>query len=241
MDFKGIKITWLGHSTFVLQTPEGKKVLVDPFLASSPVCPEAYHEVETDAILITHGHGDHMADVFTAAPRCSGPIVGIYDLTQWLGTKGVDGSKLMGMNKGGTISLDALKMTVTMTDARHSSVFVDEDGTYVPLGEPAGFVLGFSNGVKIYIAGDTSLFGDMALIGELWSPDAAILPIGDWFTMDPRQAAYACRFLGVKAVVPCHYGTFPILTGTPEKLTEELAALNLDVEVLAVGIGESVQ
>lgn len=236
----GIEITWLGHSTFILTTPEGKRILVDPWLASNPACPAAYHDAAVDGILITHGHGDHIGDVFTAAARCSGPIVGIYDLTTWLGTRGVPGGQLVGMNKGGTVKLDALGVSVSMTDARHSSTFTDEGGRVVPLGEAAGLVVHFSDGQSLYIAGDTSLFGDMSLIGMLYEPSAAILPIGDWFTMDPRQAAYACKLLGVKTAIPCHYATFPILDGSPAQLGEELGKLGLDVKVAAPEVGGSV-
>ncbi|MEM1347797.1 MAG: metal-dependent hydrolase [Myxococcota bacterium] len=227
----GIEVTWLGHSTFLITTPEGKKLLVDPWLAGNPSCPEAFHDVEVDAILVTHGHGDHIGDIFTAHERCNGPIVGIYDLTTWLGHKGVPQDKLVGMNKGGKIALDALGITVAMTDARHSSVFFEEDGAAIPLGEPAGFVVTFSNEESLYIAGDTCVFGDMALIKRMYAPKAAILPIGDHFTMDPKGAAIACELLGVETVIPCHYATFPLLTGTPDALASELDALGLSTKV----------
>jgi L-ascorbate metabolism protein UlaG (beta-lactamase superfamily) len=232
-----VKLTWLGHGTFVFSS-NGKDLLMDPWLAGNPSCPEAFHEMSPDGILITHGHGDHIGDVFTAAERCDGPIIGIFDLTTWLGIKGVDQDKLTGMNKGGSITLDDFKVKITMVDAHHSSSFVDGD-QIVYLGEPAGYVLDFEGGPTIYAAGDTCVFGDMALIKELYAPDVAILPIGDHFTMDPRAAAVACRLLGVKSVIPGHFGTFPLLHGTPAQLKEELAAQGLSVEVLHVEPGGS--
>ncbi|CAN5615448.1 metal-dependent hydrolase [soil metagenome] len=240
MDLKGIKITWLGHSTFLFDTPEGHRLLVDPFLANNPKCPKEFHDVSCDAIAITHGHMDHVADVFSAAERCKGSIVGMFDLTGWLGGKGIDSQKLVGMNKGGSVCLGTPNVALTMTDAKHSSSWTESDGTIVYLGEPAGYVLTFSNNFKIYLAGDTCLFGDMALIRELYAPDLAILPIGDHFTMDPRAAAHACRLLGVEAAIPCHYGTFPLLTGTPDQFRKHLETLGLNVEVLAPEPGETV-
>ena len=239
MGLKDVEITWLGHSTFLITTPEGKKVLVDPFVESNPSCPEKFHGIEVDGMLITHGHNDHIADVFTSAKRCSGPIVGIFDLTTWLGNKGVDGEKLVGINKGGSVLLEDLQIRVTMTDARHSSSFTEEDGTIQYLGEAAGFIVEFSTGDVLYIAGDTCLFGDMEWIGELYEPDVAILPIGDHFTMDPHQAAIACELVGVDEVIPCHFGTFPLLTGTPAELSERLADLEIEVEVIALEPGGS--
>lgn len=236
---QGLKVTWLGHATFLLETAAGKKILVDPWLGGNPACPEAFHKVQVDSILITHGHGDHIGDVFTAHEQCDGPIVGIFDLTTWLGGKGVNGEKLVGMNKGGTIRLDAIGASVTMTHAIHSSSFVDE-GQMVYLGEAAGFVVKFDDGPTLYIAGDTDVFGDMALIGKRFRPDVAILPIGDHFTMGPDGAALACELLGVKAVIPCHYATFPLLTGTPDALQHELKALSLDTAVLRPEVGQAI-
>ena len=240
MDLKGVTITWLGHSTFLLRTPEGDSLLVDPFLANNPKCPKSFHEVSCDAIAVTHGHFDHVGDAVAASERCSGKVVGIYELTGWLGTRGVAGDKLLGMNKGGSVCLGKPNLALTMTDAKHSSSFSDEGGAPVYLGEPAGYVVTFSNNLKVYIAGDTSLFGDMALIRELYAPDLAILPIGDLYTMDPRAAAHACRLLGVKAVIPCHYGTFPALTGTPDQLRSHLGNLGLSVEVLTTEPGGTI-
>lgn len=239
MALRDVTITWLGHSTFLIETPEGKKILVDPFVQSNPSCPKSFHNVEADGILITHGHNDHIGDLFSIAERTSGPIVGIFDLTTWAGTKGVDGERLVGMNKGGTVKVDALDITVTMTDARHSSSFQEEDGSLVYLGEPAGFVIRFSNQEALYIAGDTSLFGDMEWIGELYGPTVGILPIGDHFTMDPHQAAIACELIGLETVIPCHYGTFPLLTGTPEALKASLDRLGEETKVVVLTPGES--
>ncbi len=244
MALDGVEITWLGHSTFLIQTPEGKELLVDPWVASNPSCPDEFSDVSPDAILMTHGHNDHIGDVFDIADRCDGPIVGIFDLTTWLGFEGVDADKLVGMNKGGTVSLDehGIDVDVSMTNAHHSSSFTTEDEELVYLGEPAGFVITFSTGDALYIAGDTCLFGDMEWIGELYDPTVAILPIGDHFTMDPQQAAFAADLVGVDEVIPCHYGTFPLLTGTPDELEEELDELgdeDIDVVVLEPGVSKS--
>ena len=223
-----LQITWLGHSSFRLRTPGGKEVLLDPWYTGNPAFPEAARPKAADLILISHGHSDHITDAVAMAKATGATVVGIWEVTSWLGSKGV--KNLEPMNKGGTITVSGLR--ITMTDARHSSS-ADKDLTY--LGEAAGFVVTLENGQTIYFAGDTSLFGDMKLIAELYKPDIAFLPIGDRFTMGPDTAAMAAQWLGVKQVVPMHYGTFPLLTGTPHQLEQQLKGKGLEVLTLQPG------
>jgi L-ascorbate metabolism protein UlaG (beta-lactamase superfamily) len=224
-----LQITWLGHSAFRLRTPGGKELLFDPWYTGNPTFPAAARPKAADLIFASHGHSDHITDAAAMAKATGATVVGIWEVTSWLGSKGVQ--SLEPMNKGGTITAKGLR--ITMTDARHSSSF-DEKGI-VYLGEAAGFVVTLENGQVIYYAGDTSLFGDMKLIGELYRPDIAFLPIGDRFTMGPDTAAMAARWLGVKQVVPMHYGTFPLLTGTPKQLEKHLAGSGIELLTLKPG------
>ena len=222
-----LAITWLGHSAFSVRTPGGKTLLFDPWYTGNPKFPAGQEPRHADLILVSHGHSDHSSDAAAIAKKTGAPVVAIYEITTWLGQKGV--TNVQPMNKGGTIEVAGVR--VTMTDARHSSSF--EDLTY--LGEPGGFVVGLENGQTIYFAGDTALFGDMKVIGEIYRPDIAFLPIGDRFTMGPDTAAIAARWLGVRQVVPMHWGTFPLLTGTPQALETHLAGSGIQVLHLAPG------
>jgi L-ascorbate metabolism protein UlaG (beta-lactamase superfamily) len=215
-------LTWLGHATFRFDTPGGKRVYIDPFLNGNPHCPEAELEPERiDVIALTHGHGDHVGDTVDLAQKHGCPVVALVELSMWLNGQGVDENKLPGPNKGGTVDVDGVKFT--LVNAFHSSG--TPDGSYG--GEAAGIVAEVENGTKLYFAGDTCVFGDMQLIGRIYSPDVAILPIGDHYTMGPREAAVALELLGTKRCVPCHYGTFPVLVGTPA----ELRRLAPDVQI----------
>ena len=227
------ELTWLGHASFRVDTPGGKRIYVDPFLHGNPKCPESELEPERcDLILITHGHGDHVGDAVAIHQRFGCPVIAAVELREWLTTQGVvDDGGSNSPNKGGTVAVDGVK--ATLTDANHSSS--TSDGTYA--GEPCGIVVELEDGYKLYFAGDTNVFGDMSLIGRIYSPDVAVLPIGDHYTMGPREAAVAIELLGVIRVVPCHYGTFSLLTGTPEAL-RELAPPG--VEIFAVDPGETI-
>lgn len=209
----GVNITWLGHSAFKFITTQGKVVLIDPWL-DNPKAPAGAKDLpKVDLILVTHGHGDHLGNTVEIAKRTKASVVAIYEIYSYLQRSGVTNAQ--GMNKGGTMNVDGVK--VTMVDARHSSD-IEAGNASVPGGEAAGFVIEFENGFKVYHAGDTAVFGDMKIIGQLYKPHVAMLPIGGFYTMDPREAAYACGLIKPKYIVGMHYGTFPALTGTPSEL-----------------------
>jgi L-ascorbate metabolism protein UlaG (beta-lactamase superfamily) len=214
MNLNGIKLTWLGHATFRIETPGGKIVIVDPWIMGNPACPEKDKDVKkVDVLLCTHGHGDHIGDAVEILKKHNPKVIGIFELCGWLQKKGA--KQTSPMNKGGTQTVDDIK--VTMVHADHSCGIEDGD-EIVYGGEACGYVIEFANGVKIYHAGDTNVFGDMHIIRELYAPDIVMLPIGDHFTMGPREAAYACNLLKAKTVIPMHFATFPLLTGTPGAL-----------------------
>jgi L-ascorbate metabolism protein UlaG (beta-lactamase superfamily) len=220
-------LTWLGHASFRLDTPGGKRIYVDPWF-DNPKCPDSEKEPDRcDAIAVTHGHGDHVGSVIDLSKKFGPlPIVAIVELNGWLKSQGAETDDTPAPNKGGTVEAAGVKFT--LTHAFHSDSA--PDGSYVGA---AGIVTELENGAKIYFAGDTCVFGDMELIGRIYSPDIAVLPIGGHYTMDPREAAVACELLGSKRVVPCHYGTFPILTGTPDELRQ--LAPGVDVEAVDPG------
>jgi L-ascorbate metabolism protein UlaG (beta-lactamase superfamily) len=227
-----LSITWLGHSAFRVRTPGGLELLFDPWYTGNPKFPEKARPAKADLILVSHGHSDHITDAAAMAKSTGATVVGIWEVVSWLGAKGVQAVEPM--NKGGTITVKGLR--ITMTEAIHSSSF--DDNGIVYLGEPAGFVVRLENHQTLYFAGDTALFGDMKLIGELYKPDIGFLPIGDRFTMGPAEAARACALLGVRQVVPMHWGTFPLLTGTPGQLKSLLPA---SVQMLELKPGETAE
>lgn len=210
-------VTWFGHSAFLLESPAGTRVLVDPWL-ENPKAPAGAAAIDrVDLILVTHGHSDHVGQTVPVAKRTGAKVVCIYELALHLGGRGVEG--VTGMNKGGTLAVEGV--SVTMTDAKHSAD-IDADGKVVPGGEAAGFVIRFENGYSVYHSGDTCAFLDMKLIQKLHRPSLAILPIGGLYTMDPREAALACRMLTPRKIIGMHYGTFPALAGTPAELRKHL-------------------
>jgi L-ascorbate metabolism protein UlaG (beta-lactamase superfamily) len=212
----GVRITWLGHSTFVVQTGE-TRILIDPWVQNNPACPDELKDPgPLDVILVTHAHFDHIGDALEIGRSTGATIVSIAETSKWLSKKGLD--NLIDMNKGGTVEVSGVR--AHMTHAVHSCGITDGDEILYG-GEAAGFVLELPGGFRLYHAGDTAVFSDMALIGKLLAPDWALLPIGDHYTMGPRSAAEAIRLLGVKTVVPMHFGTFPVLTGTPDDLARE--------------------
>lgn len=226
-----LKITWLGHGTFQLQLESGEVLVLDPWIDGNPSYPTQHSFSRIDAMLISHGHFDHIHDAVPLATRFSPQVVGIYELCHWLQSKGVKNTSAM--NKGGSQQVGPV--TVTMTHAVHSCGIEDE-GKIVYGGEACGYVLHFPGGRRAYFAGDTNVFSDMALIAELYSPELAFLPIGDLFTMSPREAAAACRMLKPRKVIPMHFGTFPPLTGRPSQLAELLRGQPAEVWELQPGV-----
>jgi L-ascorbate metabolism protein UlaG (beta-lactamase superfamily) len=224
-----MQITWLGHGTTEFRFASGEVLVFDPWL-ENPKYPKGHKFDRIDAIAVSHGHFDHIFSVVPLAKQFNAKVVAIFETGHWLESKDVKNT--IGMNKGGTVDLGFAKLT--MTHAIHSCGILD-DGKIIYGGEAAGYVLTPKEGRRVYMAGDTNVFSDMALIQELYQPELALLPIGDHFTMSPHEAAKAVELLKVQRVIPMHFGTFPALTGTPEALAEKLKNTSTQVWTLEPG------
>jgi L-ascorbate metabolism protein UlaG (beta-lactamase superfamily) len=225
-----MQITWLGHGTFQFRLPSGQTIVMDPWTDGNPAYPKTHVIDRADTICISHGHFDHIHDAVPLAKKFNSEVAAIYETAHWLESKGV--AKTRPMNKGGSQRLG--EVTITMTHAIHSCGILDE-GKIIYGGEAAGYVLRFDDGRCLYFAGDTNVFSDMDLIRQLYSPQLAFLPIGDLFTMSPREASMACSLLRVPKVVPMHFGTFPPLTGRPQQLAALVPPAQTEVWELEPG------
>jgi len=228
------QITWLGHATFELRFDSGEVLVFDPWTTGNPKYPKSHSFSRIDAIAISHGHSDHMGDAVPLAREFNPKTVAIFEVASWLEKQGVKNT--IGINKGGTVDLGFVKLT--MTQAIHSSAIKDGDDL-VYGGEAASYVLTEKSGRRAYFAGDTCIFSDMKLIGDLYKPELAFLPVGDYYTMGPYEAAHAARMLNPKKVIPMHYGTFPVLTGTPEELAANLKSDGIQIWKLKQGEAEN--
>ena len=232
---KKVEVLWLGHATVKLTSVNGKVIIIDPFLKNNPKTPAEYKDLKAlgkvDLILVTHGHGDHVSDAAEIAKLTGAKLVGNAELVRQMASLGlVDKGQIVAMNKSGTVQPVGDNIKIHMVRAEHSSSLNmaqlsggKEKEHYVSAGEPVGYVVEFENGFKIYHSGDTGVFGDMALIGNMYKPDVAMICIGGHFTMDGDQAAYAMKnLMKPKMIIPIHYGTFPILKGNPQQLKKAL-------------------
>lgn len=224
-----MEITWFGHANFMLKLGEAT-LLIDPFFAGNPASPTTYKEIETcNLILVTHDHTDHIGQTLELAIKHDAEVVAIFDTIQDLIVQGLPEHLGVAMNIGGTVKRQGLD--IKMVQAMHSTVH----------GAAAGFIITDPDGLCIYNSGDTGLFGDMKLFGEFHDIDIAMLPTGGRFTMGPKQAAYACKLLGCKKIIPQHWGTWSILSQNTEALAEQLALIAPDTELIEIEIGKSVK
>jgi L-ascorbate metabolism protein UlaG (beta-lactamase superfamily) len=230
------KVTWLGHACFLIESPKGVRIAIDPWIGNNAKFPTGFDWGRLDVIAATHGHFDHFGEDGIALARKTGAtVVAIFELALHCGANGVE--KVAGMNKGGSQKVSGVEFR--MVNAIHSSGTSGAGRETNFPSDPCGYVMTFEDGFRIYHAGDTGVFADMALYGELYEPDLALLPIGDFYTMGPREAAKACQLLSVPRVIPMHWGTSPALPGTPTALTREIDRRGLPTQVIDLAPGQS--
>ena len=241
-----IEVHWLGQATTKITTLTGKVIVIDPFMTKNPKTPVGWKNLDAlgkvDVILVTHGHGDHTGDVSELAKRTGATVLGSGGLIQTMVDLGwVAPEKAVRFGKGGKVQPAGPQITITQTRAEHTSEITSVDpatkkSTTYPAGEPTGFIVEMENGFKLYHMGDTGLFGDMRLIGEYYKPDLIMIPIGGHFVMDPKDAAYATnQMLKPKYAIPFHYGTFPVLKGTPQEYQQALGQTTTQVFPISPG------
>lgn len=234
---KGITITFLGHACFKLTSPHGTNLLIDPWVKDNPQAPKGVTNIDQlHYILVSHGHGDHLGDTIALAKKTDATVLSMPEIAHYLIQKGLNPEKTVGMNKGGSMTVADIR--VTMVHAVHSSSMF-EGNQIIYGGEAAGFIIRFDNGFTVYHAGDTGVFGDMKIIGDLYKPELAFLPIGSHYVMGPEEAVYACGLLKSQYVIPMHYGTFPVLSGSPEKFLELMKKIS-GVKVIVMIPGETI-
>ena len=228
-----MEIRWLGHSAFEIITDENVKILIDPFISNNPACPVPVEELKPDIILVTHGHADHLGDAMEISNLTQASIAGTHELSLFLSKQGI---RNVSLNLGGSFVFRDIKFT--MLEAKHSAD-IDIVEETAPGGIACGFLITFSDGTKIYHAGDTGLFGDMkTIIGEIYKPDIVLVPIGDKFTMGPFEAALATRWMNPKVVIPMHYNTFPPIEQDPLIFANFVSQLNPNIDVVILNPDE---
>lgn len=221
-----LKLIWFGHGTVKMETPGGRKVLIDPFLTDNPACPpNCRNDRDIDLLLVTHGHGDHFGDTLTILKESGASVACIFEMANYLVSKGVHEQRVLGFNIGGTVEFEDIG--ITMTPAIHSNASLFEENP-VNIGLAVGFILRIEDGRKIYFAGDTDIFSEMEFIAEFHKPFLAVLPIDGYYNMSPQAAARAVQILKCDHVIPVHHSTFSVLWGKPKMLRAEMDKIGLE-------------